>query len=122
MPRLRFMKPSFSRVLVAGLILMIAGGSRSWADEPPTLDGIHQTLQQAAGDSVDSAPPAAQQKELVEKALNMLREYPLGHPRRKKQAVAAVEEALADLENGDPNHQARTKILEADDDVRSFSN
>jgi hypothetical protein len=62
----------------------------------------------------------AQQKDLVEKALKMLQEYPLGHPRLKRQALAVLEKALADLENGDPDHLARTKILEADDDVRSF--
>jgi hypothetical protein len=101
------------------IFLAFAGWSTARADVP-TLDGVHKVLQQAAGDSGDTAPPAAQQQELISKAIKMTQEYPGLKPKRKRPVLDLLDAALAAAQGGDPT-QARSKILEADDRVKELA-
>jgi len=114
------MNPSrlFSLVVFT-LVLFFFGSPQLRADDtPPSLDGVHQLLVQAAGDSADSPP--ADQKELLGQALHMIHQLPHVYHGVLAQAARDVESALDELANGDGAHKARHDILDADDLIKSI--
>ena len=86
-------------------------------DTPPSLDGVHQLLVQAAGDSADAPPD--NQKELLGQAAHMIRQLPHVYHGALNQAERDIEAALDELASGDAAHKARHDILDADDLIRS---
>ncbi len=86
---------------------------------PATPEEVHKILREALGDGPDSAPPADQQRKLVDKALATLRRVPHVYHGQLVRAAQDLDKALEDLAGSDPS-LARGDILDADELLRSI--
>ncbi len=107
-------------VSAVALLLFVSSPLRADDGNPPSLDQVHKVLQQAAGDSEDSAPAPDQQKALVGHAIEMIHRLPHIYHGELRKATAELEAALDELASGDAAHKARSDILDADDLIRSL--
>ena len=117
------MNPSrFYSLIASAVAVLLFACSPLRADDsnPPSLAEVHKLLQQAAGDSEDTAPPPDQQKAFVSQAIKMIRQLPHIYHGELRAATADLEAALNELAGGDAAHKARSDILDADDLIRSI--
>ena len=116
---------NFSRVCspaaltVAGLIL-VSLPVRADDAGPATPEQVHKVLREALGDGPDTAPPAAQQRDLVAKALKLIQRVPHVYHGELMRAAQDLSTALEDLGRPDGASKARGDILDADDLIRGI--
>ena len=87
---------------------------------PATLADVHKILLQAAGYQSDTPPTPAEQTELLQKALKGIHEIPHVYRGQLKAASRSIEDALVELEKGDPAHKVKEDIYDADDKIKSI--
>lgn len=107
-------------VLVAGIFLGWSCPAVAHDSHIGTLADVHKILLQAAGYNSDTPPTVNEQKELLTKALKMIRTIPHVYHGELKSATQSINAALSELSNGDPAHKAREDIFDADDKIKSI--
>ncbi len=108
-------------LVVTGIFFSIASAVGDDANPAPSLTEVHNLLQQA-GDAykADAPPVAAQQTELLNKALKMLAQLPHVYHGQLKAAARSIEAALSEIASGDTAHKAKGDIYDADDAIKSI--
>jgi hypothetical protein len=111
-----------SSLMTSAVAALLIASSHVCADEgnPASLADVHKLLQQAAGDSADTAPAPDQQKALIAQALEMIHHVPHVYHGELKHAARDLEAALDELAGGNTADKARSDILDADDLIRSI--
>jgi len=115
-------KAHILRLLLLVIMGIPFGFSATYGDDvnPATLADVHKILLQAAGYQSDTPPTAAQQTELLEKALKMIKDVPHVYHGQLKAAARSINAALTELGSGDAAHKARQDIFDADDQIKSI--
>ena len=89
-------------------------------DNPATLADVHKILLEAAGYQSDTPPTPEEQTALLRKAIKMIHDIPHVYHGHLKAATRGLDDALSQLENGDPAHKVKGDIYDADDQIKSI--